>query len=114
MVRTILPLACPSPMYSSAPPTSLSSYRLSTTDRTLSALEKLSQSLHVRLVELRDEEDDSPAAAERRQAELHHVRQRAEQAILLRPPTRTTVAFGFSTRLHADHGLLPAMSNSMS
>ncbi len=30
------------------------------------------------------------------------------------PPTMTSVAFGFNTRLHADHDLLPATSSMRS
>src|SRR3970040_257878 len=52
--------------------------------RHLSGLEKLVENDHVRLVELGDEEDDLPAAAQCRQAYLDDVTQRPEQTSGLR------------------------------
>ena len=49
-----------------------------------SGLEKLSQDHHVRLAELRDEEDDLPAASECRQAYLDDVTQGSDQTVGLR------------------------------
>ena len=50
----------------------------------LSGLEQLAQDLQVRPVELRDEEDDLPAAPQRRQTQLDDVAQRPDQSVALR------------------------------
>src|SRR5712691_8388365 len=47
-------------------------------------LEKLSQDHHVRLVELRDEENDLLAATQCRHADLDDVTQRSDQTVALR------------------------------